>query len=77
MGNILTKLDSPTPRKWKRIGNAILATGMFIVGGGLLAFDSISDIFGDHVLKIVIGVFFILTVAGKFITELFTEEKPQ
>ncbi len=74
---ILDKLDAPTPRKWKRIGNAILATGVFIVGGGLIAFDDIKDIFGEHFLKITIGIFFILTVAGKFITELFTEEKPQ
>lgn len=67
----------PTPKKWRKLGDAILATGTMITAGGLLSFDQIEGIFGAHVLKIIIGVSFIFAVAGKFLTNLFKEESAE
>jgi uncharacterized PurR-regulated membrane protein YhhQ (DUF165 family) len=64
----------PTPKKWRIIGDAILATGVFITGGGLMAFDQLSQIFSPKELKIIIGVAFIMAVVGKFLTNLFKED---
>lgn len=64
----------PTPKKWRKLGDAILATGTMITAGGLVTFDQLKDIFGDHFLKVVIGIAFFLGVAGKFLTNFFKEE---
>lgn len=64
----------PTPKKWRQIGDAILATGLFVTSGGLLAFDKLSEIFTPKELKVIIAVALILGAAGKFITNLFKED---
>lgn len=71
----LKNFYKPTPVKIRKIGDAILATSTFITGGGMLAFEQIKDVFGEHNLKIVLGTSFILGVVSKFITNLFSEEK--
>lgn len=60
----------PTPKKWRKIGDALLATGTFITSGGLLAFDQLTNILTPKELKIIIGVAFLMGVIGKFITNM-------
>lgn len=60
----------PTPKKWRKVGDALLATGTFITSGGLLAYDQLSTMFEPHELKIIIGVSFLMGVVGKFITNM-------
>lgn len=38
---ILKDYYKPTPKKWRRIGDAMLACAGIIGGGGLLAFDEL------------------------------------
>lgn len=64
----------PTPQKWRKIGDAILAVSVFVTSGGLLAFDTLEKIFTAHELKVIIGCAFVLGVIGKFLTNLFKEE---
>lgn len=64
----------PTPKKWRQLGDAILAVGVFVTSGGLLAFEQLSKIFDQKELKIIIGVSLILGVVGKFLTNLFKED---
>lgn len=64
----------PTPKKWRKVGDAILAVSVFVTSGGLLAFDTLEKIFTAHELKVIIGCAFVLGVIGKFLTNLFKEE---
>jgi hypothetical protein len=71
------KLESyyrPTPKRWRKIGDALLASAALIGGGGLIAFDELKQIFSSHELKIIIGSIIILGIAGKFLTNFFKEE---
>jgi hypothetical protein len=67
----------PTPAKWRRIGDALLAAAGLVGGGGLLAFDQLKEIFDAHELKLIIGGVLILGIAGKFITNFFGPEKKE
>lgn len=64
----------PTPKKWRKIGDSILAVGVFVTSGGLLAFDTLSQIFTPKELKVIIGIAFALGVLGKFLTNFFKED---
>lgn len=71
---MLKNYYKPTPKKWRQIGDSILAVGVFVTSGGLLAFDKLSLIFEPKELKIIICIALILGVSGKFITNFFKEE---
>jgi hypothetical protein len=64
----------PTPKKWRKLGDAILAVAVFVTAGGLIEFDKLSQIFDAKELKIIIGIAFILGVVGKFLTNFFKED---
>lgn len=64
----------PTPKKWRRIGDAILAVGTAVTAGALIEFDKLEQIFTAKELKIIIATFFALAVLGKFLTNFFKEE---
>jgi hypothetical protein len=64
----------PTPKKWRKIGDAILATATFVTAGGLIEYEKLKEIFTPEQLKIMIGCAFALGVAGKFLTNFFKEE---
>lgn len=66
---------SPTPKKWRKIGDAILAVGTFITAGSLMAYDEMKDIFTPKEVKIVIATAFVLGVAGKFLTNFFKDQE--
>lgn len=70
----LSNYYKPTPKKWRKIGDAILATGTFVTAGSLMEFDKMQEIFSTHQLKEIIACALILGVAGKFLTNLFKEE---
>lgn len=65
---------APTPKKWRKIGDAILATGTFVTAGALLEYDKMKEIFTAQEVKAVIAVAFVLGVVGKFLTNFFTTE---
>jgi len=65
----------PTPTKWRKIGDALLASAALIGGGGLVAFDELKEIFNSHELKIMIGVTLLIGIIGKFLTNFFKEDK--
>lgn len=65
---------APTPKKWRKIGDAILAAGTFVTAGALLEYDKMKEIFTPQEVKAVIAVAFVLGVVGKFLTNFFTTE---
>jgi len=66
---------APTPKKWRKIGDAILATGTFVTAGALLEYDKLKEIFTPQEVKAIIAVAFVLGVVGKFLTNFFTTEE--
>lgn len=64
----------PTPKKWRKLGDAILYGCGSIGATGLITFDQLKEIFAAHELKIIIGAVLILGFIGKFLTNFFHEE---
>lgn len=64
----------PTPKKWRRIGDALLASATVLAIGGLWQFDNLKDVFTPNELKGMIMASIILGVVGKFLTNFFKDE---
>jgi hypothetical protein len=64
----------PTPKKWRRIGDALLASATVLAIGGLWQFDNLKDVFTPNELKGMIMFSIILGVVGKFLTNFFKDE---
>lgn len=65
----------PTPVKWRKLGDALLACAGLVGGGGILAYEQLKDLYTPHQLKIMIGVSLVVGIAGKFLTNFFTDEQ--
>ena len=67
----------PTPKKWRKIGDSLLAVSTVLSIGGLWQFDNLKDVFAPNELKIMIVLSLVLGVIGKFLTNFFVEDIPQ
>jgi uncharacterized protein (DUF2062 family) len=67
----------PTPKKWRRIGDSLLAVASVLAIGGLWQFDNLKDIFTPFEIKVMIVSSIVLGVVGKFLTNFFKEETPE
>ena len=65
----------PTPKKWRKIGDTLLALSSVLAVGGLWQFDNLKDIFTAFEIKSMIVTSIILGVLGKFLTNFFKEEE--
>ena len=72
---VLDNYWKPTPKKWRKIGDTILAVGTFITAGSLLGYDQMKEIFSPKEVKIIIAASFVLGVVGKFLTNFFKDEE--
>ena len=64
----------PTPKKWRRIGDSMLAVASVLAIGGLWQFDNLKEIFTPTEIKVMIVTSIVLGVVGKFLTNFFKEE---
>ena len=64
----------PTPKKWRRIGDGLLASASVLAIGGLWQFDSLKEIFTPNEIKGLIVASIVLGVLGKFLTNFFKED---
>lgn len=67
----------PTPKKWRRIGDSLLAVASVLAIGGLWQFDNLKDIFTTGEIKIMIVTSIAFGVIGKFLTNFFKEDTPE
>lgn len=67
----------PTPKRWRRIGDSLLAVASVLAIGGLWQFDNLKDIFTPSEIKIMIVTSILLGVVGKFLTNFFKEENTE
>jgi len=67
----------PTPKKWRKIGDAILLVGMTITGGVLMQFELMKEIYTTKEIKIIMSSAMVLGLLGKFLTNFFKkDDKP-
>lgn len=65
---------NPTPKKWRKLGDSLLAVATLIAVGGLWQFDNLRDIFSQSELKVLIITSLISGVVGKFLTNFFKDD---
>ena len=64
----------PTPKKWRKIGDTLLAVSSVLAIGGLWQFDNLKDVFTPFEIKAMILSSIVFGVVGKFLTNFFKEE---
>lgn len=64
----------PTPKKWRKWGDSLLAVASVLSIGGLWQFDNLKDIFTPFEIKSMIVLSILLGVVGKFLTNFFKED---
>jgi len=74
MKEIMKRYWRPTPKKWRRLGDALLASATVFAIGGIWQYDSLKDIFTPTELKVLIITSIGLGVVGKFLTNFFKED---
>ena len=77
MKKFMKRYWTPTPKKWRRIGDSLLAVSTVLAIGGLWQFDNLKDVFTPNELKVMIVLSIVLGVVGKFLTNFFKEDVPQ
>jgi hypothetical protein len=65
---------NPTPKKWRRLGDSLLAVATVIAIGGIWQYDSLKEIFSTGELKIMIVSSIVFGVVGKFLTNFFKDD---
>ena len=70
---IMKKYWSPTPKRWRKIGDALLATSTVITVGGLFQFENLKEIFTIEQIRWLTMTPMILGVIGKFLTNFFKD----
>jgi len=73
--NLMKNYFEPTPKKWRKIGDSLLAVAGLFGAGGIIAFDQLKEIYSPHELKLMIGSALLIGIVGKFLTNFFTDEK--
>ena len=74
MKKILKNYYKPTPAKFRKLGDALLATGTAVTAGLLMQFDKLEQIFTAKEVKIIMVIALAFGVIGKFLTNLITEK---
>ena len=77
MNELMKRYWTPTPKKWRKIGDSLLAVSTVLAIGGLWQFDNLKDVFTPNELKVMIVLSLVLGVVGKFLTNFFKEDVPQ
>jgi len=66
---------SPTPKKWRKLGDSLLAVATILAVGGIWQWDTLKDLFTVIELRAIIGTSIALGVVGKFLTNFFKEDE--
>jgi hypothetical protein len=71
---MINKYWAPTPKKWRKIGDGLLASATVIAVGGIWQFDALKELFTTPQLRTMIISSIVLGVVGKFLTNFFKED---
>lgn len=67
----------PTKKIWRKIGDAILYTCGAGGGSGLMFFDQLQKMYSSLVIKTIVGVLFVVSLLGKFVSNFFKEDNDE
>lgn len=73
MKNIFKSYAKPTPAKFRKLGDALLAVGTAVTAGALMEFDKLEKIFTTKEVKIIMIIALSFGVIGKFLTNFISE----
>ena len=74
VNTLMKQYWKPTPKKWRKTGDALLAAASVLAIGGLWQFDNLKEIFTPTEIKVMIVTSIVLGVVGKFLTNFFKED---
>lgn len=74
VNNLMCHYWKPTPKRWRRLGDSLLAVASVLAIGGLWQFDNLREIFTAGEIKIMIVTSIAFGVIGKFLTNFFKED---
>lgn len=74
VNGLLCQYWKPTPKRWRKIGDGLLAAASVLAIGGLWQFDNLKEIFTPTEIKTLIVSSIVLGVLGKFLTNFFKED---
>jgi hypothetical protein len=77
VNSLMCNYWKPTPKKWRKMGDALLAVASILSIGGLWQFENLKDVFTSNELKVMIVLSIVLGVIGKFLTNFFVEDITQ
>ena len=77
VNGLLCQYWKPTPKRWRKIGDGLLAAASVLAIGGLWQFDNLKEIFTPTEIKTLIVSSIILGVLGKFLTNFFKEDSSE
>ena len=77
VNSLMCNYWKPTPKKWRKMGDALLAVASILSIGGLWQFDNLKDVFTSNELKVMIVLSIVLGVIGKFLTNFFVVDITQ
>lgn len=77
VNSLMCNYWKPTPKKWRKMGDALLAVASILSIDGLWQFDNLKDVFTSNELKVMIVLSIVLGVIGKFLTNFFVEDITQ
>lgn len=74
---MMKKYWAPTPKKWRKTGDALLAAATVLAIGGIWQFDTLKELFTTQQLRGMIIASIIFGVIGKFLTNFFKEDNSE
>ncbi len=75
MGSLKKDYWAQTPKKWRKIGDALLAASTITSLSGMWQFENLKEVFTIDQIRWLIVSPMILGVVGKFLTNFFTESR--
>lgn len=66
--------SAPTPSSMRKLGDAFLAVGLFIVVGSSFTIDLLKEYFTTIELKWILGGSLVCAILGKFLTNFFAKD---
>jgi hypothetical protein len=75
--DITKRYWKPTPKKWRKLGDSLLAAATVVAVGGIWQWDYLRELFTIQELRFLIGLSILFGVVGKFLTNFFKDDETE
>lgn len=66
---------SNTPKRWRKLGDGVLAMGTFLAMGGLMQMENLKELYTTTQIRSFVTTSMVLGVVGKFLTNFFKDKE--